>query len=169
MGSRSAPDDSVGSAPVTVPARDADAGDFGKFYERELAGQVRRATLIVGDRQAARDLVHDSFADVFQRWTQVREPGPYLNIVVLNRCRDHLRRNKRRSRAEYRPILNDHADDESLWDALHALPFNHRAALALRFHEQMTDREIAETLGCRIGSVGPWIRRGLTKLRMDLS
>ena len=56
-----------------------------------------------------------------------------------------------------------------LVDALRALPFNHRAALALRFHEQMTDREIAETLGCRIGSVGPWIQRGLAKLRMDLS
>lgn len=169
MGSRSAPDDSLGSMPVTVPNRDTAASDFGKFYEFELVGQIRRATLIVGDRQAARDLVHDAFADVFQRWTQVREPGPYLNTVVLNRCRDHLRRDKRRSRVGYQPVLNDHAEDEPLWDALQALPFNHRAALALRFHEQMTDREIAETLGCRIGSVGPWIRRGLTKLRMDLS
>jgi RNA polymerase sigma factor (sigma-70 family) len=169
MGSGSVSDDCNGSVPVAVPVRDSDASEFGKFYERELAGQVRRAALIVGDLQAGRDLVHDSFADVFQRWIEVRDPGPYLNTVVLNRCRDHLRRNKRRARVGYQPVLNDHADDEPLWDALQALPFNHRAALALRFHEQMTDREIAETLGCRIGSVGPWIQRGLTKLRMDLS
>ena len=169
MGPRFAPDDSLGRLPVTVPDRDSAAGDFGNFYERELARQVRRAALIVGDLQAARDLVHDSFADVFERWTEVRDPGPYLNTVVLNRCRDHLRRDKRRSRVGYQPVLNDNADDEPLWDALRALPFNHRAALALRFHEQMTDREIAETLGCRIGSVGPWIQRGLAKLRMDLS
>lgn len=76
MRSRSVPDDSVGSLPVTVPARNTAAGDFGNFYERELARQVRRAALIVGDLQAARDLVHDSFADVFQRWTEVRDPGP---------------------------------------------------------------------------------------------
>jgi RNA polymerase sigma factor (sigma-70 family) len=169
MGSRSAPDDSLGSVPVTVPARDNAATEFGKFYERELATQVRRAALIVGDPQTARDLVHDSFADVFQRWSEVRDPGPYLNTVVLNRCRDHLRRDKRRSQAGYQPVLNDQPDDGPLWDALQALPFNHRAVLALRFHEQMTDREIADTLGCRIGSVGPWIQRGLTKLRMDLS
>jgi RNA polymerase sigma factor (sigma-70 family) len=169
MGSLFASDDNQGGPRVAAPVKNDGTAGFGSFYERELARQVRRATLIVGDRQTARDLVHDSFADLFQRWTVIRDPGPYLNTVVLNRCRDHLRRNKRRNQLGYQAVLNDQADDEPLWDALQALPFNHRAVLVLRFHQQMTDREIAETLGCRIGSVGPWIQRGLTKLRTDLS
>jgi DNA-directed RNA polymerase specialized sigma24 family protein len=71
-------------------------GDFSAFYRRELSGQVRRATLLVGDREVARDLVHDAFADVYTRWATLREAGPYyLNVAVLNRCRDHARRTSR--------------------------------------------------------------------------
>ena len=46
------------------------------FYRRELSGQVRRATLLVGDPEVARDLVHDAFADVYTRWATLREAGP---------------------------------------------------------------------------------------------
>jgi RNA polymerase sigma factor (sigma-70 family) len=61
------------------------------------------------------------------------------------------------------------AEDEHLWDALQKLPFNHRAVLVLRYYHQLTDREIATTLRCRVGSVGPWLQRGLRALRKDLS
>ncbi|HEY7069403.1 MAG TPA: sigma factor-like helix-turn-helix DNA-binding protein, partial [Acidimicrobiales bacterium] len=69
------------------------------------------------------------------------------------------------------PLLVDRGDpeDEHLWDALNQLPFNHRAALVLRYYHQLPEREIADLIGCRPGSVGPWIRRGLERLRKDLS
>ena len=148
----------------------ARAGSFESFYVRELPMQLRRATLLVGDEQLARDLVHDAFADVFQRWGRLRDPGPYLNVAVVNRCRDHGRKSARRSRLDATqrpPDQPPHLDP--LWDALGTLPFHHRAVLVLRFYQQLTDREIAETLGCRIGSVGPWMQRGLRQLRKDLS
>jgi DNA-directed RNA polymerase specialized sigma24 family protein len=66
-------------------------GDFSAFYRRELSGQVRRATLLVGDLEVARDLVHDAFADVYTSTATLREAGLYLNVAVLNRCRDHAR------------------------------------------------------------------------------
>ena len=139
------------------------------FYERELAGQVRRATLLIGDRQAARDLVHDAFLEVFRRWSRLREPGPYLSTAILNRCRDHGRREKRIRGKTDLMIVRDQPEADDLWDALRQLPFNHRAAIILRFHQQMTKNEIAATLHCRPGSVGPWIQRGLNQLRKDLS
>jgi RNA polymerase sigma factor (sigma-70 family) len=152
-----------------------DGGDgFERFYKTELAGQVRRAALLIGDRDDARDLVHDAFIEVYRRWDDLKEPGPYLNRVVLNRCRDRARSTARRRRA---PVvgsfvgsegIDDNVDEAALWAALQQLPFNHRAVLVLRFHHQLTTDEIAKALGCRPGSVGPWIDRGLRQLRKDL-
>lgn len=159
-------------AAVAVPR---DGGDgFAQFYRTELAGQVRRATLMIGDRDDAHDLVHDAFIEVYRRWDALDEPGPYLSRVVLNRCRDRARSESRRRRiGAVRPVAgadgtDDGIDDEALWAALQQLPFNQRAVLVLRFHHGLTTNEIAEALGCRPGSVGPWIDRGLRRLQEDL-
>lgn len=61
---------------------------FADFYESELPGQLRSATLILGSRAAAADVVHDAFVQVFQSWDEIEEPGPYLQRMVVNRCRD---------------------------------------------------------------------------------
>src|SRR5262245_32337581 len=123
---------------VAVPR---DGGDgFARFYKAELAAQVRRAALLIGDRDDARDLVHDAFIEVYRRWDELAEPGPYLNRVVLNRCRDRARITARQRRAPVvGPVagpdaVDDRIDDETLWAALQQLPFNHRAVLVLRFH-----------------------------------
>jgi RNA polymerase sigma factor (sigma-70 family) len=139
------------------------------LYERELGLQVRRAALLVGSPETAHDLVHDAFVELYRRWDDVRDPGPYLGRAVLNRCRDHARRAS--TRARRLPLLVDRGDpeDEVLWDALNGLAFNHRAALVLRYYHQLSDGEIATVMGCRPGSVGPWIHRGLERLRKDLS
>lgn len=156
---------------AVVPGASIVHGDFATFYQSELAGQVRRATLLVGDCQDARDLVHDAFLEVYRRWGQLDVPGAYLNVVVMNRCRDRARRvaRQRSLPAEVPVVDNDSFDDERLWSALQQLPFNHRAAIVLRFHHQMTTAEIAVALGSRPGSVGPWIERGLRQLRKDLA
>jgi RNA polymerase sigma factor (sigma-70 family) len=147
--------------------RDTD-GAFVVFYESELRHQVRRAALLVGDPEVAHDLVHDAFVEVYRRWDALRDPGPYLGRAVLNRCRDHGRRASTRARKLPLLIERGEPDDEPLWDALHQLPFNHRAAIVLRFYHDLTEHEIAQLIGCRPGSVGPWIQRGLRKLRKDL-
>jgi RNA polymerase sigma factor (sigma-70 family) len=160
----------IATGPPVPSARGAGPGEaFVALYERELGLQVRRAALLVGSQETAHDLVHDAFVELYRRWDAVRDPGPYLGRAVLNRCRDHTRRAS--TRARRLPLLVDRgaADDEVLWDALNELPFNHRAALVLRYYHQLSDREIAAVIGCRPGSVGPWIHRGLKRLRKDLS
>lgn len=71
------------------------------------------------------------------------------------------------------PLIADRegpsTDHEILFDALQALPFNHRAALVLSYYHALTEAEIAVQLGCRQGSVGPWISRGLKQLRKALT
>ncbi len=164
----------AGSPEADKPSRERDNSpdpdDFAGFYEREVARQVRRAGLLLGSREAAHDVVHEAFVAVYQRWGRIMEPGPYLERSVLNGCRDLVRRERTRARRSSEPPGSDlPAVDAPLHDALAKLPFNHRAAVVLRFYHQLTEAEIADRLGCRPGSVGPWIQRGLRRLRRELS
>lgn len=145
--------------------------EFSAFYKAELVGQVRNATLIVGSQPVAHDLVHDAFVTIFERWHDIEDPGPYLQRSVVNACRDALRRQRTADRHlrthQQTDVSTDH--DVALYDALAKLSFNHRAAVVLRYYADLTEAEIAERLGCRPGSVGPWIRRGLDRLSNDLN
>jgi RNA polymerase sigma factor (sigma-70 family) len=146
------------------------ADSFAVFYEAEVVGQVRSATMILGSRQAAQDVVHDAFVELFQRWDGgIATPGAYLQRAVVNRCRDTLRRTTvaRRYRRLFRPE-DVPAIDVPLYDALATLPFKHRTAVVLRYYLNLTETEIAACLGCPAGSVGPWIRRGLDRLATQL-
>jgi RNA polymerase sigma factor (sigma-70 family) len=142
---------------------------FTALYLREVDGQVRRAALMTGSAETAHDVVHDAFVEVYRRWGDLRDPGPYLSRAVLNRCRDHGRREATARRNLPLLVPDPQPGDEHLWDALQALPFNHRAVVVLRFYHQLPEREIAELLGCRPGSVGPWLQRGLRALRKALA
>jgi RNA polymerase sigma factor (sigma-70 family) len=155
----------IGGSTVDAPAA------FAAFYARELAGQVRRAFLLLGSNEAANDVVHDAFVAVYRRWSDIEEPGPYLNRVVLNGCRNAARQRGRHDRALQRIADRPDVDGQSevLDDILRSLPFNHRAAIVLRFYAQLSLAEIADALGARPGSVGPWIDRGLKKMRRALS
>ena len=152
-------------------ARRPAATEFAAFYAKELDGQVRRAFLLVGSNEIANDVVHDAFVAVYRRWDELESPGPYLNRVVLNGCRDLARQRNRHDRVLRRmvAISDDFAVADTLDDVLKGLPFNHRAAIVLRFYGQLSVTEIADALGTRPGSVGPWIDRGLKKMRRALS
>ncbi len=149
--------------------------DFGTFYRREFDQQVRRAALIIGSIDLARDVVHDAFVGVYQRWTTLEDAGGYLNRSVLNGCRDVHRRRSSRDRLFTR-LLNERslhepvdADDGLLADVISTLPFNQRAAVVLRYYGGLSIAEIAAQLDCPTGSVGPWIDRALTSMRKALS
>lgn len=142
---------------------------FAEFYQRECPRQVRRATLILGSPEAAHDAVHDAFVAVFRHWDELTLAGPYLERAVLNRCRDVGRRGLIARRKTPRPAANVPEMDAPLFDALATLPFSQRAAVVLRYYHQLTEVEIAELLHCRPGSVGPWIQRGLRRLRKELA
>lgn len=146
---------------------------FAEFYRREAPGQVRRAALLIGSAEQGNDLVHDAFVEIYRRWDELDEPGPYLNRVVLNRCRDVGRRRTRHRRLVERQVAGysatEPAWDEPLADLLDVLPFNQRAAVVLRYYAGLGNHEIAEALDCPPGSVGPWIDRALKRLRRELS
>lgn len=148
----------------------ASEGGFAAFYRRELDGQVRRASMLLGSDEAGNDVVHDAFTRMFERWDRIDDPGPYLNRAVLNACRDIGRRRVVAADADLRIRASATPEpDDVMFDVLDHLPFNQRAAVILRFYGRMTENEIAEALACRPGSVGPWIRKALDTMRKELS
>jgi RNA polymerase sigma factor (sigma-70 family) len=145
--------------------------EFRAVYEREHAGQVRRAALLLRSTEQAHDVVHDAMVELYLRWDTIEQPGAYLSRVVLNRCRDATRRARVQRRSL--SLLVDRAasppPDDRLRDLFDRLPFNQRAVVVLRFYAGCSVAETAEALGCPQGSVGPWIDRALTTLREQLS
>lgn len=138
------------------------------LFERERAGLVRLAHAITGSNQLAEDLVHDAYL----RWAQrpdLTNPAGYLRTIVVNLARDSLRRRDvaRRIAADPPVPLGEPELDET-WAVVRSLPEKYRVALALRFYEDLPEREIAALMGVRPGTVKSLIHRGLEKLKKEL-
>jgi RNA polymerase sigma factor (sigma-70 family) len=146
-------------------------GSFEEFYEREFATQVRRAFLLIRSNETANDVVHDAMLGVYKRWGAIENPAGYLNRSVINGCRDAARRSRSRRAliSRIRPVAKESGQGEILDDILASLPFNHRAAVVLRFYGGWTAEEIADALDCSPNSIGPWISRALTTMEKELS
>ena len=128
---------------------------------------VRVAYLMVGSTTVAEDLVQDSFARMHRHWDTTEHPRAYLRTSVVNACRSHLRRLALERAYKRNPALTDSlpAEADELFDALAALPARQRAALVLRFYEDLSEADIAVALGCRPGTVKSLLHRGLAELR----
>jgi RNA polymerase sigma-70 factor (sigma-E family) len=139
---------------------------FADFYRATFTEMTRLAFLLTGSVETAHDLVQDSFVRVHGRWDRIDEPRAYLRRTVVNACRSHHRRLRvqRRHTAATRVEDVDLGADE-LTDAIAALPYRQRAAIVLRFWHDLSQAEIAATLGCRPGTVGSLIYRALAELR----
>jgi RNA polymerase sigma-70 factor (sigma-E family) len=157
---------------VAVPVALSEAADtrgasFEALYQREAVGMVRMAYLLVGSRQLAEEIVHDAFAELFERWERLEHPRAYLRTCVVNGSRSARRRRNRESQsldASSAPAPAGLGADHLL-DALAALPYRQRAAIVLRYYEDLSEAAIAEALGVRPGTVKSLVHRGLARLR----
>lgn len=131
---------------------------------------VRLATVLTGDRAVAEELVQDAFLEVTRHWDELDNPEGFLRTVLVNRCRNHQRRlgvGRRHQPPPPRLVVEDPSLDE-LWAVLAGLPARQRAALALRYYEDLPVAEIARLLDCPPGTVSSLLHRGLADLRKVL-
>ncbi|MBX3314494.1 MAG: SigE family RNA polymerase sigma factor [Actinobacteria bacterium] len=145
---------------------------FVELYEERYEPMVRLAFLLIGERAVAEELVQDAFVKVHRHWAKgIEHPNAYLRTAVVNTCRswgrkrfrerDHQRRHL--SVVETTPFVAD-----ELGDALDRLPDRQRAAIVLRFYEDLPETEIASALGCRPSTVRSLVHRGLAALRREI-
>jgi len=151
------------------PERSTAGLSFEEFYVERFDKLVRLAFVLTGSKEVAEDLVQDSFVRLHAHFARLETPDRYARQAVVNACRSHFR-SKGRER-DKRPLLyvvdgsSDPTPSGELADVLLTLPYRQRAAVVLRFYADMSEAEIAEVLGCRPGTVGSLIHRGLERLR----
>ncbi len=138
---------------------------FDEFYRAEYAPMVRLARGLVDTSESAEEIAQDAFAKVFERWDRLDAPGGYLHTAVVNGARSELRKREVRRRIGLGQPRQVPAERDYLVDALNQLPAKRRAALVLRFYAGLSEREIAETMGVRPGTVKSLVSRGLAELR----
>jgi RNA polymerase sigma-70 factor (sigma-E family) len=153
-----------------------------EMHREHYRSLVKLASLLVDDRATCEEVVQDAFVSVFRSTTRVRDEArlpAYLRSAVLNGARSHLRKRQVRTRlraVEPRPLdaasaeAGALASDErrAVIDALRQLPDRQRDVLVLRFYLDLSEHEIAETLGIGAGTVKTHTRRGLDALAEKL-
>lgn len=148
-----------------------------------LDGAYRRATVLLGDRFEAEDAVHDAAERAWRAWGTLREADRFdawFARILLNVCRDRLRRRRRIARVEVHDTV-DGADSaaaasltrigerQHMHDALQALNADERIVIVLRFDADLTVPEIARLTGAPEGTIKARLHRALGKLRSELA
>lgn len=140
------------------------------LFRTQRLPMVRLAHLITGSNAIAEEVVQEAFIRLQSNWHRADNPTAYLRTIVANLCRTQLRRRGHELRlAQPAPSATFQPDIDETWAAVCRLPFRQRAALALRFYEDLEEAEIARILGCRPGTVKSTIHRGLARLRKEMS
>ena len=154
---------------------DADSA-LEQLYDEHYVRLVRLATLLLGNAWQAEEVVQDSFVAVYERWDRLggADLPAYLRQTVVNRSRSALRRLK--VAEHHRPEGPRHepgadatairgARRRTVIEALGRLPRRQREVLALRYYLDLSEAQIAETLGISRGAVKSHASRGVSALR----
>lgn len=147
-------------------------GTLAGLYRVHAAQATRFAYLLTGDQETAADLVQEAFFRITRRFGDLRNPDAfwlYLRRTIVNLWNSELRR-EYRHRALVASLHEGPAVAESdlpgsgrldVWAAIESLPFPQRAVLVLRYYEDLSDSQIADTLGCPVGTVKSRLSRAL--------
>ncbi len=150
---------------------------FEEFMRSRSLPLFRTALLLCAQNEAeAEDLLQVVFERTWRHWPRVsryEEPELYVRRALINAATDRWRRICRRLERPLNqvpdPAVGDGAEERAtrsvLMAALANLPSRQRAVVVLRYWEGLSEREIAEAMGCSIGTVKSHASRALDALR----
>lgn len=155
-------------------------GRIADLYRRHAPAAIGFAYLLTGNKQQAEDLVQDAFVKVAGRFRHIRLQEAfesYLRKTIVNLHTSALRRRKlerayvqREGRlpvTDAAPMPDLDTRDE-MRRALQMLPARQRAAIVLRYYEDLSERTVAETLGCSDAAARSLVARGMETLRAQI-
>ena len=157
------------------------APDFASYVAARRPALLRWARVVAGDPHSAEDLLQDSLVRVLPRWEGIREGAAadaYVRRTITRQYVSWQRQPWRRDEVASAAVPETAPADGPattvehagrLWDLVLALPPQQRAAVALRYYEQLSVAETAAVLGCSTGTVKSNTSRGLAALRRSVA
>jgi RNA polymerase sigma-70 factor (sigma-E family) len=159
---------------------DSRANDDAAFRDYVLArgtALLRIAIMLTGNRADGEDLVQAALANTYLAWGKINDYAALDAYVRRAMVNTHISWWRRRKLDEFPTdelpdqVVADHARDSDLAEvvrrALDRLPRRMRAAVMLRYFEDMTEPEIAALLGVSLGTVKSTVSRAVARLRID--
>lgn len=152
--------------------------EFRDFVAARGPTLMRAALLMTGDRADAEDLLQAALTKTYLSWGRIHDRSAldgYVRRIMVN---INISWWRRRKLEEYptddlpeTPVADDHPRRSELHDVLGKLlaklPERQRAAIVLRYYEDLTETEIADVLGVSVGTVKSTVSRAMAKLRDD--
>jgi RNA polymerase sigma-70 factor (sigma-E family) len=158
-----------------VADRTERAGRLEDIYVRNAPSALRLAYFLTGDRESAEDLMQEAFVRVAGRFRHLRDPDDlpaYLRRTIVNLFTSQLRRRRverdwLRRQVMQHPITTqvDVETRNDLWQAMTLLPERQRAALVLRYYEDLSEGDAAQVLRCSVGALNQLVVRAKAALR----
>ena len=155
---------------------------FATFVEARVGHHYRLATVILGDPTDAQDAVHDAFERAWKTRPNLRDVAKldaWVGRIVVNECRDRLRRRSRRPVTDISDYVSDTlaapdqlrstADRDEIARAFAALNADQQIAVALRFYADLTVDQIAERVSAPAGTVKSRLHHALAIMNAELS
>ncbi|HUD77879.1 MAG TPA: SigE family RNA polymerase sigma factor [Streptosporangiaceae bacterium] len=150
---------------------------FRDYVQARSRALLRTAYLLTGNLADAEDLLQSALAKTYLAWDRIEDRGALDGYVRRALVNTHISWWRRRRLDEF---PTDEVPDqavadysvsselqESLRRAIDRLPQRMRAAVMLRYYEDMTEAEVAEILGVSLGTVKSTVSRAVAKLRID--
>lgn len=151
---------------------------FRDYVTARSRSLLRTAYLLTGNRADAEDLVQSALAKTYLAWDRIEDRGALDGYVRRAMVNTHISWWRRRRLEEYPTdevpdqAVADHSGTSDLQDTLRRavdrLPQRMRAAVVLRYFEDMTEAEVADVLGVSLGTVKSTVSRAVAKLRIDV-
>lgn len=160
-------------------ALDADAA-LTALYTAHYRRLVRLAALLIDDVATSEEIVQDAYVKMHAAWRRIRDPHAaeaYLRTTVVNLSRSRMRHRQVAERHPERPAPDAASAEEgamaalerqAVLSALRALPDRQRECLVLRYYGDLSEAQIAETMGISVGAVKSHASRGMAALRAAL-
>jgi RNA polymerase sigma-70 factor (sigma-E family) len=151
-----------------------------ELYSEHYRALVRLAAMLVRDTQTAEEVVQDAFVAMHDGWQRLRDTEKalaYLRQAVVNRSRSVLRHrtvvDKNLQKAPPDMPSAEHGamallERHAVVAALRDLPDRQREAIVLRYYADLSEADIAATMGISRGAVKSHTSRGMSALRTAL-
>lgn len=157
--------------------KNAQKGDEAAFFQimsQQKKQLYRVAYSYLKNEQDALEAIQEVTFRAYKNIKIVKEPkffATWITRIMINYCVNELKRDSRLLLQEYEnnnSVIEDHDNRIHVQEALQQLEPRYQEIIILKYYQDLTIEQIAESVGRPIGTVKTWLNKALTFLRGEL-